>query len=216
MIFTSDNGGERFSYNWPFRGAKGELYEGGIRVPAIVRWPGMSNVQGPTTNVGMRSQGMLSQEGGLPPIIGNRQSPIGNPSGRIIQDVAITMDWTATILAAAGVKADPNYPLDGIDLTPIITAASPRHPISASAPSRNTELETRNLFWRTKDHLAALKGRWKYLNDGNKEYLFDLSIDEREQADFRTQNEAMFAQLRDEFKKWESTVLPRPPARRRS
>lgn len=216
VIFTSDNGGERFSYNWPFRGAKGDLFEGGIRVPAIVRWPGMSNVQGPTSNVGMRSQGMLSQEGGLPPIIGNRQSPIGNPSGRIIQDVAITMDWTATILAAAGVKADPNYPLDGIDLTPIITAASPRHPLSASAPSRNTELETRNLFWRTKDHSAALKGRWKYLNDGNKEYLFDLSIDEREQADFRTQNPAMFTQLRDEFNKWESTVLPRPPARRRS
>jgi arylsulfatase A-like enzyme len=41
VIFTSDNGGERFSYNWPFSFQKMFLFEGGTRVPAIVRWPGV-------------------------------------------------------------------------------------------------------------------------------------------------------------------------------
>jgi arylsulfatase A-like enzyme len=39
IVFTSDNGGERYSYYWPFRGGKYYLWEGGIRVPAIVVFP---------------------------------------------------------------------------------------------------------------------------------------------------------------------------------
>jgi len=40
VVFTSDNGGERFSNLWPFSGMKQELLEGGLRIPVIARWPG--------------------------------------------------------------------------------------------------------------------------------------------------------------------------------
>jgi arylsulfatase A-like enzyme len=165
VIFTSDNGGERFSYNWPFRGQKFSLWEGGIRVPAIVRWPGVVQV------------------------------------GAMTRQAAITMDWTSTMLAAGNAQPDSAYPLDGNDLLPVLRKAQPYY--------------ERTFFWRTSIQDAVLKGHWKYVRDGENEYLFDLSVDEREQANYREQKPTMFTQLRDEFKKWESTVLPRPPARQR-
>lgn len=163
VIFTSDNGGERFSYNWPFTGRKFDLREGGIRVPAIVRWPGVI------------------------------------PAGRSTEQVAITMDWTATILAAAQTKPDTNYPLDGDDLLPVSKGVRPA--------------SERKLFWRHDRQDAVRGGKWKYLNEGEREYLFDLSIDQREQADFKEQNPDVFRQLRSEFQRWQAQVLPRPEVR---
>jgi arylsulfatase A-like enzyme len=48
VIFTSDNGGlhvpegphPRITHNTPFRAGKGFVYEGGLRIPLLVRWPG--------------------------------------------------------------------------------------------------------------------------------------------------------------------------------
>lgn len=50
VIFTSDNGGltqrygkhDGFTENLPLRRGKGSAYEGGVRIPAIVRWPGVT------------------------------------------------------------------------------------------------------------------------------------------------------------------------------
>ena len=206
VIFTSDNGGERFSYNWPFMGQKNSLWEGGIRVPAILRWP-VVIAAGDTTNrphtksePGAVATGSAfisnNPQGVTPSVSGANALP---PGGRIVYQPAITMDWTATILAAAHTRPDPNYPLDGIDLLPIIRGSQ-----------HSTPASDRTFFWRNANQDAALKGPWKYLNDGSREYLFNLSIDQREQANFREQNPAMFNQLRSEFKSWEATVLPRP------
>ena len=51
VIFTSDNGGERFADTWPFTGKKHELLEGGLRIPAIVRWPGHVSARSTTEQV---------------------------------------------------------------------------------------------------------------------------------------------------------------------
>ena len=48
VVFTSDNGGERFSNTWPFTGRKTELLEGGLRIPNIVSWP--ARIQGSRTS----------------------------------------------------------------------------------------------------------------------------------------------------------------------
>lgn len=163
VIFTSDNGGERFSYLWPFSGQKGDLLEGGIRVPAIVRWPGVV------------------------------------PANRLTPQMAITMDWTATIVAAA--KVDPaTHSFDGIDLLPMIKGSN--------------GVIDRTFFWRIYSRDAVREGKWKYVRDGDARKLFDLSLDQREQADFSQKQPEVLQRLMSEFNKWNDQMLPRPPARR--
>lgn len=58
VVFTSDNGGERFSDTWPFSGRKTELLEGGLRIPVIVRWPGVTRA-GTTSDVQIISMDWL-------------------------------------------------------------------------------------------------------------------------------------------------------------
>jgi arylsulfatase len=45
VIYSTDNGSQTFTYpdggSEPFRGAKGSTWEGGFRVPALIRWPGV-------------------------------------------------------------------------------------------------------------------------------------------------------------------------------
>jgi hypothetical protein len=53
-------------------------------------------------------------------------------------------------------------------------------------------------------------GKWKYIREGKNEFLYDLSVDEREQADFKSSEPAILERLRSEFNKWDSAVVPYP------
>ena len=163
VIFNSDNGGERFSYNWPFSGMKFDLHEGGIRVPAIFKWPGVVK------------------------------------PGSMSHQATITMDWTATLLSIAGTKPDPKYPLDGEDMTATLAGKRPVY--------------NRTFYWRTFRQGAMRRGNWKYIKEGKNDWLHDLSVDEREQADFKESNPAELRMMKRLFNDWEEGMLkysPRP------
>jgi arylsulfatase A-like enzyme len=164
VIFTSDNGGEQFSNMDPFSGKKMELWEGGIRVPAMMRWPGVL------------------------------------AAGRTTDQVAVTMDWSATILAAARVQPAAGYALDGIDLLPICRGDTP--------------VQSRTLAWRTFQrtrHKALRHGEWKYLHDGETEYLFDLTRDPGERRDRKAADPERFDELKKLHRAWETQMLAPVP-----
>jgi arylsulfatase A-like enzyme len=159
VIFTSDNGGERFSRTWPFSGQKTELLEGGVRVPAIVRWP-------------------------------RRLRP------QVTEQVAISMDWLPTLLAAAGAAPDPAYPPDGQNLLPVL--------LGRQAPVERT------LFWRYKinSQRAARSGNWKYLRINDNEFLFDVEVDQRERANLAKRHPEVLQRLKGEWEHWNAGMLP--------
>ncbi len=178
VIFTSDNGGERWSKNWPLVGEKGDLNEGGIRVPFVLRWPRAVD------------------------------------AGQAADEPSITMDWTATMLDAAGTAPGPDHPLDGVSLLPWLVdgADYPEH----------------DLFWRIASQGAMRRGRFKYLRDGRDrarlgnwprryqpqqgyyDLLYDVTVDGREQADLRRHHPEVLAAMKAAWEAHESGLLPYP------
>ena len=117
------------------------------------------------------------------------------PAAGTTDQPAITMDWTATILAVTGTTADPAYPLDGEDLMPVCRGGRGR--------------ADRLLFWRTQTRDAARMGDWKYLQESGHEHLFDLAIDPGEKNDLRTARAEIFDRIRSQYRAWNAQMLPR-------
>ncbi len=164
VIFTSDNGGERFSDTWPFSGRKGELLEGGLRIPAIARWPGH-----------IRAETVTGQ-------------------------VAMSMDWLPTLLAAAGAAPHQAYPSDGMDLLPILNGTS--QPIA------------RKVFWRFRSNVqrAVRDGDMKWLKINENTFLFNVVTDPLERANLKSRQPEVYRRLVAEYEAWNATMLPEDPA----
>jgi arylsulfatase A-like enzyme len=164
VIFTSDNGGERFADTWPFTGKKTELLEGGLRIPALVRWPG--HIQ----------------------------------AGSTTQQVAISMDWLPTLLAAAGAKPDPAYPPDGMSLLAALT--------------QNAAPVSRKLYWRynEKSQHAVRDGDLKYLKIRENTFLFNVVDDPLERANLKNRQPEVYRRLVQDYENWNAAMLPEQPS----
>ena len=169
VIFTNDNGGEWLSSNAPLFHRKWTLWEGGIRVPTLIRWPGRI------------------------------------PAGRVSDQVGITMDLSASILAAANAPVPVEARLDGIDLLPILEGRAP-------------EIE-RTLFWRTtaggQRQRVVRSGDWKLMIDGTATMLFDVRTDVGERHDMANVRQDVAQRLRPLLAAWEADVNTEAEARGR-
>ena len=167
VIFTNDNGGEWLSRNAPLSNRKWTLWEGGIRVPAILRWPGRL------------------------------------PAGRVSRQVGITMDLSASILAATGTPVPADAGLEGMNILPILEGRAP--------------VVDRTLFWRTAagghTQRAVRSGSWKLLVDGNQIMLFDVVKDLGERNDVAGSQQAVARRLRPLLAAWEKDIDAEATAR---
>ncbi len=164
VIFTSDNGGERFADTWPFTGKKSELLEGGLRIPAIARWP--RHIR----------------------------------SGRVSDQVMITMDWFPTLLEAAGAQPDAAFPSDGMSLLATLTGDVAPIP--------------RKLYWRfhANAQRAMRDGDMKWLKIRGNTFLFNVMSDPLERANLKEREPQVYQRMVDEYDAWNGTMLPENPS----
>ncbi len=123
--------------------------------------------------------------------------PARLPAGQLVRQPAITMDLTATFLAAAGGKPAADRPLDGIDLLPILTGDKP--PVE------------RTLYWRidrsTRQQKAIRHGKWKYVLDGGYVHLlFDLESDSGERRNLAIHHPDVMRDLQRRLQAWEAEM----------
>lgn len=162
VVFMSDNGATNMGKNAPFSGNKGNVFEGGIRVPCVARWPGVL------------PQGVLSPQ------------------------PCMTMDFSSSLIAAAGVAAP--RPFDGIDVLKLL--------------ERGLPVQTRTLFWRARrgewTRRAVRDGDMKFIaldNAGKvQEHLFDLAVDPQERNNLLAAQAETAARLRQLLQEWEKRV----------
>ena len=164
VIFMSDNGANKTGNNSPFSGFKGNLLEGGIRVPCIAKWPGV-----------------------LAP-------------GVVSDQACMTMDFSRSIVRAAGAKPPAGRAFDGMDILQEVATNQP--------------VQQRTIFWRARraerTRKAVRDGSLKYIRlqdrDDVKEYLFDLERDPAEKNNLFIEQPENVLRLKSLLHNWEQQV----------
>jgi arylsulfatase A-like enzyme len=171
VIFTSDNGGLSVkegpntpsTSNAPLRDGKGYLHEGGIRVPLIVRWPGVVK-PGATCSVPVSGQDLfptiLVAAGLMPPadapIDGESLVPLLKGEGSLKRDALF---WHYPHYSNQGgkpggavrrgdLKLIESYEDGRVELYDLAHDLGERHDLAAERPDDAARLRTRLADWR--------------------------------------------------------------------
>lgn len=178
--FMSDNGGvTRLRLNGPLREGKLTVYEGGVRVPSAVWWPGVID------------------------------------GGRKVDEPIINLDVMPTLLRFAGYTAAPAHPLDGVDISDLLTARA------ASLPGRDLYFFT-GQSGLEREQIAVLSAEgWKlvvtgpdvrrpegYRTPGHRVELFNLSKDPGERKDVAAEHPELVNRLGERLIAFRKTEPP--------
>ena len=209
VVFTSDNGGlvetpdtgQAVTVNGPLRGGKGTLYEGGLRVPLVVRWPAVveSGVVSDVSTTTADWYPTLAQIAGAESTGGGGKLEAANGGAR--QNA--TLDESE---------------LDGESLLPVLRGGAVsderslyfHYPHYIAGHRRDPMRET---WWNTPG-AAIRKGDLKLVRrfDAADE-LYDLSADPGESRDLAAERQEDARRLADELERWlasEGAHRPRP------
>ena len=188
VVLTSDNGGLwQISNQNPLRAGKGSYFEGGIRVPLIVRWPGKvdpgSTCDEPVMNIDF-----------MPTIA--EMAGVTIPAEKKIDGVSLV-----ELLSDSKAELEPRSLFWHF---PIYLQASGR---------KKGDVVTHDPWFRTRPGSVVRSGKWKlheYFEDGRLE-LYDLESDIGETKNVAGQNPEVANRLNAELKNWrQKTSAPVP------
>jgi arylsulfatase A-like enzyme/catechol 2,3-dioxygenase-like lactoylglutathione lyase family enzyme len=186
VMFYSDNGGPTFettSRNDPLRGYKGQLFEGGIRVPFVMQWKGVIPA------------GQVYHE----PVMGfdyhATALAAANIETRSVREES-PADRSFPSLTRR-VSTETNLTLDGVNLIPFLTGEKQGRPHE-------------QLFWRAGRQRAARVGDWKLvvIPQSSTPMLFHLKEDIGEQHDLANSRPDKLQELQTAFANWEQSTVP--------
>jgi arylsulfatase A-like enzyme len=206
IFFMSDNGGLSTAEgsptsNLPLRAGKGWLYEGGIRVPMIIKWPDGyekgSRIQEKTKHRRSRQEKVEEEVSEL-----DKSERAKTEPANFCEIPVISTDFYPTILEMAGLDLRPDQHMDGISLVTLLEGKG--------------TINERPIFWHYphysnqggKPGAAIRLGKYKLIEffEDNRAELYDLGSDIGEQNDLSARMPEKVNELLDILYKWQKEV----------
>ena len=188
FVFSSDNGGHAgATTNKPLKGAKGALYEGGVRVPTFITWPS-------TVKSGSECNTPITSVDFMPTFaeLAGAKLPTNQP---------VDGSSIVTLLKGEAMKERSifwHYPL-------YLTGTGEGKVIPVHG--------TVNMYWRGVPASMIMKGPWKVINffEDNSFKLYNIEKDLSESKDLSSEYPEVAKSLIEELKKWQQetkAVIP--------